>query len=278
MVDKSFEEMSLPVKDLDVDHAVQRSTLDYKKVARIVKRFNPGALGVITVSRRNRVTTVIIDGMHRVQAVKEITTNAGEVLCHVFKGLTKAEEAQMFLDLNAGTQPSLIDKFKVRREAGDEVAEGIATILNTYGWSVGGGKRNNVIQCIGAIENIYRDSEELELDNNVLRLTIKLVTTAWGSGPDGVQAVLLQGISEFLKEFENVIDLSRLQIKLTNYKGGPNKLVSDAHALAASSTRSVVMAIAERITDEYNKGKREATALPAWRRRQRKRARLVADR
>ena len=266
MTEYNFTEEWIPVSELSIDRAVQRSTFDRRKVERFKRHFNPAALGVITVSRRNAATIVIIDGMHRTETVKELTTNEGKVLSHVFTGLTRAEEAQMFLDLNAGTQPSVLDKFRVRLTAEDPVAIDIDKMCKAYGWTVSSNQGNGTIQCVKTLERIYTLSQKLEAEPGLVQVVLMSITHAWGKDKNGVQAVILEGIAALVGEHGSNVDLDILQKKLEAYPGGPMGLHTDAVTLASMRRGKVSMAVAERLTDEYNKG-RKTKALHPWRRR-----------
>ena len=97
---RSYKEAVLKVGELTVDPVVQRTRLSEPKVRKIFANFNPDALGVITVSLRKDLTYVVLDGMHRVEAVRRLTDNTGTMAAHVLEGLSLAEEAEIFLDLN----------------------------------------------------------------------------------------------------------------------------------------------------------------------------------
>lgn len=265
--DQEFTEEWIPVSELEVDPEVQRHHLDYKKVERIKKYFNPGAVGLLTVSRRNRVTTVVLDGMHRKTAVAELTDGTGKMLCRVFTGLTKAEEAQMFLDLNYGNQPSVLDKFRMRIIAEDQVAIQIADLVRAYGWTIAYANTNGHLQAVKSLERIYTTSVRQEKDPNILQLTIMVVTRAWGLERQGAQAVILDGLAAFLSEHTSNIDLDSLVKRMKNYKGGPHAFHVNAQALSNLKTIRVSMAVADLLTDLYNAGRSERNALPPWRRR-----------
>jgi len=262
----NFTEEWIPVADLDIDRAVQRSTFDKAKVERFKRNFNPAALGIITVSKRNAVTLVIIDGMHRTETVRQLTTNEGKMLCHVFTGLTKAEEAQMFLDLNAGTQPTVLDKFRVRITAEDQVAIKINEMAHAYGWTISPVPGDGNIQCVKTLERIHVLSQKLEAEPNLLQVVFMAVSHAWGKDRAGVHAVILEGIAALVGEHGSNLDLEVLQRKLRDYPGGPNGLHTDATTLARMRRGKVSMAVAEQLTDEYNKG-RKTKGLHPWRRR-----------
>lgn len=262
-----FTEEWVKVGELEVDATIQRDHLDLNKINRMVSAYNPAALGVITVSKRNRVTKIILDGQHRVQTVSRVTDNTGELLCHVFSGLTRAQEAQMFLDLNNGNPVSLLDKFKVRLVAEDPIAMEIDKLTKAYGWTIGNSSKIGSIQCVGTVEKIYRASLKAEAEPNYLQVALLLVTHAWGNDKDGVQAAILDGLSAVAAEYGSDIDLSVLERKLKNYKGGPMGLHTDGGQLAALKNGRVAMGVAERVVDFYNVGARKNRELHPWRRR-----------
>lgn len=263
---QSYAEETLKVADLIVDHDIQRFKLDLAKVERIVANFNPAAVGVITVSRRKFGDQIILDGWHRVQAIKELTDGAGTVLCHVHEGLEVAEEAQLFLDLNAGNQPTLLEKFRARKVAGDPVAQAIAEITAAYHWSVDPEPRSGNVQCVGALERIYRRSEKMESDPNQLLAAFLVITRAWDYDRFGAQAVILEGISSVYGYYGSKLNLDRLVEQLKVYKNGPHGLHTDATQMAKIRHGKVSMAVAELIVNHYNKGLRTG-ALPTWTKR-----------
>lgn len=261
-----YTEEWIPVRDLQVDPRIQRDHLDMKKVDRFVRNFSEGALGVVTVSRRNAVTNVIIDGWHRREVVHRVKGDDGVILCHVYHDLTLAEEAQKFLELNDGNRPSVIDKFRVRITAGDEVATRINEIVSGYGWRISVGAKRGNIQCAGTLEKIYYRSVAAERDPNVLADAILVVTRAWDLDCDGVHASLLEGLALFLEEYRGAgLDLPDLINRLRTYAGGPAVLLSNSRHLAALRNGRTVMAVAEQLVETYNTGKK-TKKLTAWRR------------
>lgn len=256
----------IPVGDLEVDKDIQRDHLDLNRIARMRAIYNPAALGVITVSRRNRVTNIVIDGMHRRQLVAEETDGAGQMLCHVYSGLTIAEEAAMFLALNYSTQPTSLDKFRVRVRGLDPAAVAIDQICKGEGWVIQKDPGNATIQAVQAAERIYVKSIKFDYEPNLLMLTLRALTRAWGREQDASSGVLLEGMAAFLAVGGERVDFDSLVHKLKGYKNGPYGLLTNGKALRSTKQVSAPMAIAELLTNEYNKGK-GSKALPAWQRR-----------
>lgn len=260
--DHTIEE--LQVGDLEVDLQVQRSHLNMRKVERIKKDFNPNAIGVIDVSRRKNGGIVVLDGMHRVQAIKELTDGTGTVLCKVHEDLSLREEAAMFLDLNMGDRPTSIDKYRVSVVKGDEVTVAIEQLVTTKGWKVDSQAGKGHINAVQALERLYKLSVKMEADPNLLQLFLLIVTDAWGHDKYAVQAPLVEGLGRFLSEHTSAIDHDRLVDKLRNYRGGPQTLLAEATQVANLRKMRTSMAVADLITQQYNRGIK-VNKLSEWR-------------
>jgi hypothetical protein len=270
---EKFQEMDIAVSDLELDRRVQRQGLNMNKVKRMVKKYNLGALGVLTVSYRADRSYVVIDGQHRVEATRIFTSNTGILKCHVFgldgDHLTLAEEAQMFLDLNDTTKPPNIDKFMVRQNTdgpdGDN-AKDLAQIVGVYGFKISRVVANGNINAVTVMEKLYELSQKLGAEPNLVQATMIVVSRSWGNDRYGLQGAILEGIGRMFAEYGSRIDLDRLIEAMKNYKGGPQGLVSEAGGLAALRKGKVAMAVAELLTEAYNHGRR-TKQLEAWRAR-----------
>lgn len=259
---------TLKVGDLEVDHRVQREGLKVKKVEEIYRNYNDDAVGVITVSRRTDRGLYIIDGWHRVEVIRRLTDNAGEIECHVFEGLTVAEEALMFLALNFSEKVTLLDKFKVRLTAGDPVALAIDEMVSYYGWKISSSPANAHVNAVGVLERLYNLSVKIEAEPNLVQGVFLVISRAWGIERYASQAVILEGLGRLMAEHGSKLEVDRLVESLASYKGGPQTLHAEAGRLAAIRKGKVSMAVAELITEEYNRGlKTDRRKLDPWRAR-----------
>lgn len=266
MKERKFTLELIQVGDLEVDKDIQRDHLDLARIERMRAIYNPDALGVITVSRRNPVTNIVIDGMHRRQLVAEETDGAGQMLCHVYHGLNIQDEAAMFLALNYATQPTSLDKFRVRVRGLDAVAVDIDQICKAEGWTIQKEPANGTIQAVKAVERIYAKSVKFEREPNLLMMTLRALTRAWGRDIDVSNGVLMEGMAAFQFVNDGKVDFDSLVHKLKGYENGAYGLVTNGKALRSSKRISAPMAIAELLVTEYNKGK-GSKSLPAWSRR-----------
>lgn len=265
---------TVKVNELDVDRRVQREELKKHKVEGIVRDYNPDAVGVIHVSRRRTengalVGLYVIDGWHRMEATRIVTDNTGELPAHVYEGLTVAEEAQMFLDLNNSTQISAMDKHKVRVTGGDPQALRIEENVRKYGWHVNLTPGDSNVNAVLKLYQLDELSQALEVEPDLVSATFLVITRAWGTDRHGAQAVILEGIAALLVEHGSRINFDRLIERLRDYKGGPRALHTEAANFATTTKGKVAMAVAFLITNWYNKGLggNSKAALPTWTRR-----------
>jgi hypothetical protein len=259
----------IKVGELQVDPRVQRDSLQTKKVDTIVKKFNFDAVGVIHVSRRKDRGLYIIDGWHRTEAVRRVTDATGEMVAHVYEGLTLAEEALMFLDLNYANQPSPLEKHKARVVAEDEMAMRVEEAVHKYGWVISSVPNNGNVQAIQRLYAIDTLSQKINADPDLVSVVFMVITRAWGIDRYGSQSVIMDGIARLVAEYGSKVDLVRLHERLKEYPGGPRGLHSAATDLAALRKGRVSLAVAELMVDWYNKGysRDSKKALSAWRQR-----------
>jgi hypothetical protein len=262
----------LKCTDLLVDKRVQRDQIQSRKVDEIVLKWNPDAVGVIHVSRRKDGGEYIIDGWHRNEAKIRITEGAGTITAHVYKGLTLAQEAQMFLDLNRANQPNPLEKHKARVSADDPQALRIEAQVHAYGWAIGptpAPGHVNAIQKLYALDELSEKAPGGPKDPSLIQLVFLTITRAWSNDRYASQAVILEGLGRLYAEHGSKIDTDHLVDRLKNHRGGPRKLHGEAQQFANTAGGKVSMAVAWLITEAYNKGKKNdaKSALPAWRKR-----------
>lgn len=269
---ETYTEELIQVSDLEIDRNVQRDGLTNSVVQTIVKNYNEAALGIVTVSRRKNGAQVIIDGQHRWRATSIVTTNEGELWCRVFEGLTLAEEAQMFLDLNNTTKPAYLDKFRVSQNTGSEEGrqnQNIAELANAYGYVVARTSGINHINAVQSCVKVYKLSVKNERDPNLLQLTFMAISRAWGNNDQhNVHGSVIEGIGYLWDEYGDRIDFDTLVDVMKDYKGGSQTLIAEAGQMASLRRGRRAMAVAELLSEEYNKKKRAGkNKLHPWRRR-----------
>lgn len=247
----------LAVSELIVDPDVQRS-LDNARVSKIADALSLDALGTVTVSHRKNGTYHIIDGQHRVAAVRLAGGENDKVMCRVFDGLTLAEEAEMFRLLNNTAKPQAIDLFRVRVVEGDPAALEIVAILREHGWKIAQQTHGGAIAAVAAMERIYRR------DPNALSRAVSTVARAWGHDTPANDGRLIEGIGLVYARYGAAVDVSDVVPRLASFAGGPGAFLGKAKGLSQLIGCQQPQAVAEILVEVYNRSRR-TRALQPWR-------------
>src|SRR5262245_63217924 len=207
---KHYREEYLEVGNLEIDPACQRPE-DPHKISAIEKDFDEAALGVLTVSHREKPEQyIILDGQSRRKAVLLRFGKEGLVPCHVYDNLSKEQEADLFLKLNFTTKPKVIEKFPVRVTRGDEAAVEIQRILGQHGWKVSNQPANGNVNAIAAVERIWELSQKVEAEPNLVEAVIITISRAWGIDRYGAQGAIFEGLGWMFAEYGCRIELYSL--------------------------------------------------------------------
>lgn len=247
----------LAVSTFIVDPRIQRP-LDKRRVTKIAEALNFDALGVITISRRDNGDNVVIDGQHRVEALREAGHGSEAVACRVFKGLNLPEEAAMFRLLNSTAKVQYIDQFRVRVIEGDPNAVDIARMIQRQGWQITMQSGGNAFAAVAALERVYN------LDDIAAEKAIATVTRAWGHEQNSSDGRIVEGVGLVHVRYGDAIETEDLIDRLSKFPGGPGALLGRARGLKDLIGSTVPRAVAEITVELYN-SRRRTKALPPWR-------------
>lgn len=248
----------LPVSCLIADTMVQRAHIRQGDVNKIADNLDMDAIGIIFVSRRDNGTYHVIDGLHRVSALRLAGGENEVVTCRVFAGLTLAEEARMFRLLNTSTKPQTIDLFRVRVVEGEPNAVGITGMLEKHGWRVADTAGDGAFSAVASIERIWRQ------DKTAAEHAVVTLTRAWGHSPMNLDGRILEGVGLLYLRYGSAIDASDLTDRLARFPGGAGALLGKARGLRELLNVTVPRALAEIVVELYN-ARRKTRALPPWR-------------
>lgn len=244
---------------LTVDHTVQRPE-DRIRVAAIAGDFEREGLGVIHVSKRANGTHHIIDGQHRVAALRVLGKGDQPIPCVMYEGLTRAQEAAMFRRLNNTRQIQPLDRFLVRIVEGDRVAVGLARLLALQGWTIAKSGTRGSFFAVTALEKVYRATEGG--DPETCSALIRIATEAWGHDSNALRAEIVSGLGVVLRRHPH-LDMPKLITELAKHEGGPLGLIGKARQLRDIRSGRISDSMAEILINQYNK-RRHANRLPEW--------------
>jgi len=234
------------VSDLTIDYTYQRQPI-MKKVNKIAKNFDSDILGVIICSMREDGSIAVIDGSHRVHALRMKGLNDSTVNALVYFSLTIQEEAKIFAMLNQEhTKPNTTDIFKAGIVSGDEETIAINKILNSLGLIIGVGPGDNKVRAISTIRRVYRNAGE-----KVLRDTLYTIKSAYGDSSSTMRDVLISAVAIVYNRYGAKVEVSRMITTLQKF-GNPNTLIANAKSIGVNASSVTASALPFVIVNAYN--------------------------
>lgn len=236
---------------LSVDHSYQRE-VNAGWARRIARSLDLDALGVIWVSRRTDGSLWVVDGQHRIEALREHGFEDEWTLdCRVHEGLSIEDEARLYRLLNRQKKSTPWDDFKAGLAHHDQRCMDIDAIADSVGLAVSGFAGDGRICCVATLNKIYD-----RYGGKILHKALEWVTAAWGGTASAVEKDLVNGLAVVAAERDGEIESGWLIKKLSKSPGGPSGLLGRAKALKEVSTSPVARLVAMQVVALYNKGRR----------------------
>lgn len=189
---------------------IYQRVLNMKNVNKIVKEFNPAKLGVLVVSKRSDGTYAVLDGQHRLTALRRLGYTATN--CIVLEGMSLQEEADYFRRQNENKQNLRIaDTFNASLFAEDEESLEIKRLMDKYGFRFGKSGSPMCICAIGALQTIIRTYNVQTLEN-----VLRSIAGTWASDSTILRREMLAGLAEFWYRFAEKVPPARFEQRMAN--------------------------------------------------------------
>jgi hypothetical protein len=231
---RRFEVRTIPANELDVDPDVQRM-LNENRVRRLADNFDESALGIFTVSARRTLDPetgasgyryVTLDGQTRLAAIRRFTgtdETTLPVICQVYYGLTRQQEAETFLSHNDRAAVRTIDKFRLAIVAREPWALDLDRMVKQHGFEIGRGARpTHRFTAVASARRIM----SLPDGPDSLNRAFDLLVRAWGHRRNVASAEAIDGIGLLYQRHGAAVDTVGFARKLAGldtpqtFKGG----------------------------------------------------------
>lgn len=238
----------LRVKNLSVRWVEAQRGLDNGHVKTIMDDFDPDKFGTVAVTTENGDgRRHIVDGQHRVEAVRRMWGKNERVPCQIIPAGDPEEAAEAFLGINKNRKKlNAIEKFHVAVTAGHEDQVAVDKLLRDMGYKVAMGQEDGTISAITACMNTYN---RLGLDG--LKRTLLLLRGTWGIEREAYHNSIIRGYTKFLREHGEDCDDERL-VKKVKEQETPASLLAAARTARDMLDGSLAMNVRRVLVKDYN--------------------------
>jgi Family of unknown function (DUF6551) len=244
----------VPVADMKTSPLAQRE-LQQGRVDQLIANFDLEQLGTPTVNHRDGYW-YIIDGQHRVAALKGIGWGDQQVQCWAYEGLTEKDEAEKFLKLNDYLAVNAFAKFRVGVQADRQEESDIDRIVRAQGLHIAKGRNSGgSVGAVSTLRKVYRRSPA------TLARTLRIIRDAYGDA--GLDAPVIEGVGLVCHRYNGLLSDERAISTLGSAHGGVTGLLNKAEVLRKQTSSPRAHCVAAAAVDLINQG-RGGKKLPSW--------------
>lgn len=237
------------VRELSADPKYARN-LNERHVARLVEAFNPEALGILVVNQRKDGKLILVDGNHRVAAMKALGRKDDAVETLLFRGMDIRDEARLFASLNTQLQVHGTDIFRAKVIAEDPDAVKINSAVRAAGYHVSRGTEAKAIRAAGTLHTLHR--------HGVLETTLEVCAKAWPDLTEELPSLIMRGIGALLDRYPTV-DRRDLARRLSARPA--RRWMLEWREIARASSQNVSKVALLNLVQTYNRNRPVKTRL-----------------
>lgn len=231
---------------VDMDYQREQST---NKIRQIARNFDWAAFGCLIVSERKNGAYYVIEGQGRTLAAC-LRSDVSSVPCLIFSGLSKADEARVFVLINKHRRPPRgTEVFAAQVVAKDEKALSIEATLEKHGVRVSAGSNHpDEVRCVQALYAM----------NGTLDDVLTFVNEAWPGDMLRLNRTPLVGVEKFIGMLRTQTGKDQDAKSIADgFRSVPlAMLIQQAKTTVKMEGRSMREAFADAMVVAYNKGRR----------------------
>lgn len=244
----------IPIAQMKVNPAAQRE-INPAWVDHIAADLDPEAIGHPIVNHRDGYYW-IVDGQHRIEALRQIGWGDQSVQCEVYEDLDEAAEAEEFLKRNSVKAVAALPKFKAAITAGRDEQCDIDRVVRAQGLVVSRDKVQGAIGAVGTLERVYRRSGPV-----VLGRALRIIRDAYGD--PGLESAVIDGLALVCQRYNGELNDETAVKRLGDAHGGVGGLLSRAEVLRKQTGNAKAHCVGAAAVEFINRGK-GGKKLPNW--------------
>jgi uncharacterized protein DUF6551 len=226
---------------------------------RIASELDLNKLGFPVINHRDGIYWVV-DGQHRIYALKQNGFEKDVLDCEVYEDLTDAETADIFLGRDDRKPIPLYDKFHVSCTAGHRRERDIQRAIESNGQKISRTKDGG-ISAVGALGAVYDRAGDV-----VLGQVIRTINLGFGGDPMAFDRAVIEGLGLIYNRYNGRTNEKELGARLATLRQGARELLRKAEAIRERTGNQKKQCVAAAVVDLYNRGEgpRSKDRLPSW--------------
>jgi hypothetical protein len=222
-------------------------------------------LGIPVMNHRDGIFW-IIDGQHRMFALRENGFADYEVNCEVFDGLSDEEAANVFLGRNDSKAVAQFDKFQVSCTAADPRATAIRRAVESQGVKISRALDENCVSAIASLGRVFDLAGGGNTGEIVVGQVIRTIKNAFGGDPAAFDGQFIVGLGCVYNRYNGKTNERELATRLATTQHGVRGILRRAEAQRMKTGNQKSQCIASTVVDIYNRGAgpRAKDRLPSW--------------
>jgi Family of unknown function (DUF6551) len=198
----------------------------------------------------------IVDGQHRIAALRLIGFGDLDLECECFEGLSERDEARLFLERNDRKNVTPYEKFRVALTAGLEREHAINDVVQAQGLRVAKGNADGSISAVSALVQVYERGGA-----DVLGRSLTILRDAYGSSHAALSSELIRGLGLVCQRYNGDFDDHYAVTKLGRLP--LQALLAQASVLRRATARPQAECVAAAVIELMNRG-RGGKKLAGW--------------
>src|ERR1051326_2895367 len=214
---------------------------------RIAADLDLNKIGYPVINHRDGIYWVL-DGQHRIYALKQNGFEKDSLDCEVYEDLSDADMADIFLGRDARRPIPLYAKFHVACTAGRRRERDIRRAVESNGQKIGRNKADG-ISAVGALSAVYDRSGDV-----VLGQVIRAINLGFGGDPAAFDCAVIEGLGLVFNRYNGRTNEKDLGARLASLRHGAREVLRKAEAIRERTGNQKKQCVAAVIVDVYNRG------------------------
>jgi len=235
----------VPIAETRVIPVAQRD-FNQSQAEEYAADFDLEALGYPVVNYRNGAF-YIIDGQHRIAALKLIGWGDQSIQCECYADLTDGQMAELYLRRARRRKESAFDNFRIAITAGRAVECDVDRIVRAQGLRVSHDKAEGSIAAVITLKSVYERAGGTNLAQ-----TLRIIKNAYDGDGKAFNVSTIKGVSLVCQRYEGKFDEKALTDRLSKMTGGSLGLLRKAETIRRQTGAAKAHCVAAAIVELFN--------------------------